>query len=130
MKNANSNKVLEQFKDFLELEMISLKLSLKLLKSKKKKTHTFRVIQKDKVIVQVPINTNDLNDPKVKNLNITLQIGQGVEKDQKLLANASAALVSYIKIYKDLLDNHDEELDFYQTYFKLARQKWLGEIKN
>lgn len=110
--------------------MISLKLSLKLLKNKKKKMHTFRVIQADKVIVQVPVQTSNLHDPKVKNLNITLQIGQGIEKDQKLLANASAALVSYIKIYKDLLDGHHDELDFYQTYFKLARQKWLGEAKN
>lgn len=130
MKITQARRVLKQFKQFLEIELMPLGLTIKLYKNSRKKTHFFRATQDQKVVVQVPIDSKDLFDPNTKHLNITLQIGKGVDKDRKLLANSAAGVAAYLKIYKDLLDGQSNDLDYYETYFKLARQKWLGEVKN
>lgn len=132
LMEKTNKKILNEFKNFLELELLPFRMEIKVFKNTKRDLHVFRVLKKGKVIVQIPVKTKHLLDQKIKHLNITLQIGEGVKDDQRLLSNAASAATAYLKLYKDLLDKNAEhsELDYYESYFKLVRKKWLGEEKN
>lgn len=139
LKMNKTNKLLRQFINYLELEMLPLNLKVKVFANKKKQTKAFCVVKGRKTVVRIPVENKFLLDPEVSNLSITLQIGKNADKDRIMLSNGSAAAVSYLKLYKDIVDSSSDsskakikakDLEFYESYFKLARQKWLGEAKN
>lgn len=125
---ASKSKLNLEFYEFINRKLGTRGFILDVNINEPEKSFVLQVLRSSKLVVASEVTYKQLANPKIKKFDIKLTLGEESKNFTKENATfASAALVSYLKFFKDLIDSYSEkpkitmeksDLAYYKEYFE------------